>query len=239
MNYYKNRTSTDPYGNRDLPPLQQQRVHRETAYVAKQMLIWMLSSVGSRGPVGFLMEMNAEESVVAPEEPGDASFWNLELWKAFKSIGGMRKVSFDMGVYGHKARRPTTVATNYPLLYNLEGERGLQEEYIPASLLTQGELNAWSIEFRELVRQAVSEGLDGSYVEEEELIRNGLRVSKLTKEQQAEWKQHLMNDHQPCINAQAYGYQHRRPETEDAGNVLSSCGPGWTVQAEGPGHGVR
>ena len=214
VNYYKNRTPTDPYGNRCLPPLQQQRVHRETAYAVKQMLIWMLASVGARGPVGFIMEMDPEKDCLNTE---DASFWDLELWKAFKSIGGMRKVSFDMGTVGHRTRRPTTVATNYPLLYGLEGERGLQREGIPASLLTQGEINAWSTGFREMVRQAVGEGLDGSYVEEEELIDNGLKVSKLTKQQQAEWKQHLMNDHQPyradcsvCINAQAYGYQHRR-----------------------------
>ena len=217
VNYYKNRTPTDPYGNRCLPPLQQQRVHRETAYAAKQMLIWMLASIGARGPVGFIMEMDAENDLQAPEGTEDVSFWDLELWKAFKSIGGMRKVSFDMGTVGHRTRRPTTVATNYPILYGLEGERGLQREGIPASLLTQGEINAWSTGFREMVRQAVGEGLDGSYVEEEELIDNGLRVSKLTKQQQTEWKQHLLNDHQPyradcsvCINAQAYGYQHRR-----------------------------
>ncbi|OLQ13572.1 Copia protein [Symbiodinium microadriaticum] len=172
VNYYKNRTPTDPYGNRCLPPLQQQRVHRETAYAVKQMLIWMLASVGARGPVGFIMEMDPEKDCLNTE---DASFWDLELWKAFKSIGGMRKVSFDMGTVGHRTRRPTTVATNYPLLYGLEGERGLQREGIPASLLTQGEINAWSTGFREMVRQAVGEGLDGSYVEEEELIDNGLK----------------------------------------------------------------
>ena len=44
-----------------------------------------------------------------------------------------------------------------------------------------------------------------------------MKLTKLTKEQREEWRNHLINDRQPyradcavCINAQASGYQHRR-----------------------------
>ncbi|CAE7943851.1 GIP [Symbiodinium sp. KB8] len=210
------RTDEEPFGLKDLPPLQQQRLDRETAGIAKQMLIWMMSSMCSLGPVGFMMELPAdvEES---ESDPGHASIWQTELWKAFKGVTGMRMVSFNMGDYGHRARRPTTAATNYPLLYGLGDASPSMGGYIPSSLLSKREMSQWPRRLKGLVLQAIEEGLDGSFAEEEELMKAGLRVSKLTKDQKMEWKQHLLNDHQPyradcavCINAQAYGYQHRR-----------------------------
>ena len=150
-------------------------------------------------------------------DPGHASIWQTELWKAFKGVTGMRMVSFNMGDYGHRAKRPTTAATNYPLLYGLGDASPSTGVYIPSSLLSKKEMGRWPRHLKDLVLQAIEEGLDGSFAEEEELMKAGLRVSKLTKDQKMEWKQHLLNDHQPyrtdcavCINAQAYGYQHRR-----------------------------
>lgn len=108
---------------------------------------------------------------------------------------------------------------------------------VPPSLLRKEEIRKWPTKFKSIVREAIGDGMDGSFVEEEEMIESEAKVSKLTKEQKADWKQHLLNDHLPyrsdcavCINAQAYGYQHRR---------FSRPGPGRTLQAERARHGVR
>ncbi|CAE7386892.1 RE1, partial [Symbiodinium sp. KB8] len=76
---------------------------------------------------------------------------------------------------------------------------------------------SWSQQFKHLVLEGVSDFHSGTWVEEEELVNVGAKLSKLTKEQRELWKKHLLNDHQPyradcsvCINAQASGYQHRR-----------------------------
>ena len=163
------------------------------------------------------MEFPAGKDPQGEGEPPPAAVWQLELWKAFKSVGGMRKVSFNMGAFGHKGKRPTEMATNYPFLYKLDGKAGYKSGCLPSSLLDKEEYKKWSVEFREVVKEAVAEGMDGSFVEEEDLMETGAKVSKLTKQQKEEWKRRLMNDHQPyradcsvCINAQAYGYQHRR-----------------------------
>ena len=53
------KTMEEPYGPKGLPPLQQQHLDKETANMAKQMLIWMIASVCAKGPVEFLLELPA------------------------------------------------------------------------------------------------------------------------------------------------------------------------------------
>eukprot|EP00439_Symbiodinium_sp_Y106_P005570 s1692_g1.t1 len=181
------------------------------------MLLWSLASMSGKGPVGFMMELPADEERLRECDPHHVSVWELELWKAFKSVGGMRMVSFNMGVFGHKGKRPTTIGTNYPDFYDLDGNWDFADSCVPSSLVSKEEKRQWPLRFRALVVEALKEGMDGSFAKEEELIEAGAKVSKLSKEQKAEWQQHLLNDHQPyradcsvCINAQAYGYKHRR-----------------------------
>ncbi|CAE7677994.1 GIP, partial [Symbiodinium sp. KB8] len=211
------RSEEEPYGIKDLPPLQRQRVDRETSEIAKQLLVWMVASLRARGPVGFLLELPEGEASEGEPDPQPTRLWNMELWKAFKGVTGMRTVFFNMGDYGHRAKRPTTIGTNYPLLYEAGAHGRMTRKGIPVSLMSKEELRTWPRDWRSLVAGALAEGLDGSSAQEEELIDAGLKVSKLTKQQKDEWKQHILNDHQPyradcavCINAQAYGYQHRR-----------------------------
>ena len=214
---YPKRTQSEPHGRHELPPLQRQQLDQETAVIAKQMLLWSLASMSGKGPVGFMMELPADEERLRECDPHHVSVWELELWKAFKSVGGMRMVSFNMGVFGHKGKRPTTIGTNYPDFYDLDGNWDFADSCVPSSLVSKEEKRQWPLRFRALVVKALKEGMDGSFAKEEELIEAGAKVSKLSKEQKAEWQQHLLNDHQPyradcsvCINAQAYGYQHRR-----------------------------
>ncbi|CAE7441104.1 RE1 [Symbiodinium sp. CCMP2592] len=213
---YDFRTQKEPYGRPDLPPLQQLRVNKETADCVKPMLIWMLSMIKGPGDVGFAMCFPADEMVIRSGDSPRASFWESELWRSFRSITSMKKTSFNMGAYGHRSQNPLSIATNYQDLINLNGVYDYDQSCVPPSLLSQEEMNTWSNGFKALVGQAILSDyheVANLYSEKD----NGVKIGKLTKEQEDQWRNHLLNDHQPyradcsvCINAQATGYQHRR-----------------------------
>ena len=145
------------------------------------------------------------------------SFWNTKLWKSFRSISTMKKAMFQMGALGHRARRPTTIATSYPRLHQFDGVHEPVDGCLPPTLMDSREMRSWSEDFKTLVAEAVVEYHDVKFADEQELMELDVKLSKLTKAQREEWKQHLLNDHQPyrpdcsvCINAQATGYKHSR-----------------------------
>ncbi|CAE7551950.1 RE1 [Symbiodinium sp. KB8] len=211
------RTKLHPYGHDELPPLQLQRVNYETSEAAKQMLLWLLAMMSQRGNVGFMMEQPVARDDLCSNVQTGITLWDTELWKSFRSLSGMRMVSFSMGALGHKGKRPTTMATNYARLGQMEGLYDQVDGALPGSLLDNKEEDAWSEGFKDMVACAVCDCLEGKAVDEEELEALDVKLSKLTKEQKESWRKHLLNDHQPyradcsvCINAQATGYQHRR-----------------------------
>ena len=231
--YNPMRTPSDPYGRPLLPPLQKQRLDQETALMAKQMMLWLVAMAANKGNVGFLLELPADRARHQGSDPIHASFWNTELWKSFKGLTGMKKSSFNMGAYGHRGVRPTMVATNYPMISNMDGnfERGGQ--CVVDSLLDGNQLQRWSKDFQQIVAASIVDFHEGHIASEEEIAEMDVKLSKLTKDQREEWKRHLRNDHQPyrsdcsiCINAQAYGYQHRRRRAPGLYSVaLDLAGP--------------
>ncbi|OLP85824.1 hypothetical protein AK812_SmicGene33144 [Symbiodinium microadriaticum] len=211
------RTKAYPYGHDGLPPLKQQQLNNETAATVKQMMIWMVATLSGKGNVGFLMEQPAFNEDLDDPDPGTASLWSTEMWRSFSSIMGIGKVSLYMGAMGHKGKRPTTVATNYARLRQLDGLYRHTDGALPRSLMDNKEMHEWSMGFQDTVARAIWESLGGTAIDEEELEALDVKLSKLTAEQKEAWKRHLLNDHQPyrsdcsvCINAQATGYQHRR-----------------------------
>ncbi|CAE7230836.1 RE1 [Symbiodinium sp. CCMP2592] len=177
----------------------------------------LLSGEINEGNVGFLMDFPSDEERLRDDDPVRASPWETELWKSFKSIAGMTKVSFYMGAYGHKAKRPTTMATTYPSLCQIDNIYDFHDGCVPPSLLSHEEMRNWSYPFKAMVANAVCDYQVDRQCNEEELAELGVKLTKLTKEQRESWQRHLLNDHQPyradcavCINAQATGYQHRR-----------------------------
>ena len=90
----------------------------------------------------------------------------------------MRKVSFNMGVFCHKGKRPTTLGTNYPDFYGLDGNWDFADSCVPSSLVSKEEKRQWPLRIRALVVEALKEGMDGSFAKEEELIEAGAKVSK-------------------------------------------------------------
>ena len=210
------RTRERPYGRDELPPLQQQRVNEETAEVARFFLLWMVAMIKGPGMVGFAMDMFAGN-----KEGGlnydQASLWETEMWKAFKSISGMSLSFFRMGDYGHRTMKPTLLATNYPLLVQMNDIYYNGGSFVPDSLVDLRERKQWSLPYKMKVATAIVEFHEGNYASEEELVELGVKLGKLTKDQKEGWKRHLLNDHQPyradcavCINAQATGYKHTR-----------------------------
>ena len=132
---YPVRTPTSPYGQQPLQPLQQHRVDQETAYIVKQMMIWMIATVRGPGVVGFYMGLPQDPERLRSEDPVQASYWSTELWKGFKSVSGMKRVDFYMGAYGHRAKRPTTAATNYPEIAHIDNNYDFGDQCVPPSLL--------------------------------------------------------------------------------------------------------
>ncbi|CAE7822041.1 unnamed protein product [Symbiodinium sp. CCMP2456] len=177
---YALRTADNIYGIKDLTATQRQRVDNETAFAAKQMVVWLIAQMcGKR------------------EECG--------------------RISFYMGAFEHKAKRPTTLATTYPSVNQIDKNYDFSDKCVPSSLLSRKEMRKWSRPFKTFVAEAVKDHHTGRFQDEEEMIRAGAKLHKLTKEQREAWHRHLLNDHQPyradcsvCINAQATGYQHRR-----------------------------
>ena len=93
----------------------------------------------------------------------------------------------------------------------------LEKEHCHGRCYQGLEKKSWSQQFKHLLMEGIADFHTGTWVEEEELVAMGAKLSKLTKDQREQWKKHLLNDHQPyradcsvCINAQASGYQHRR-----------------------------
>ena len=160
--------------------------------------------------MGFLLDLPSDD-------PHRASVWSTELWKSFRSIAGVGTTSFYMGAYGHRAKRPTTMATTYPALLQMDNNYDFHDGCVPPSLLSYQEMRKWPTLFKELVAEAIGDYHSARWSDEEELVKAGIKLSKLTKEQREAWQRHLLNDHQPyrsdcsvCRNAQATGYQHRR-----------------------------
>ena len=215
---YALRTQAEPYGRQDLQPLQQLQVNKETADVARAMLLWMLSMVKGPGDVGFMMEFPTDEQVTRQQDSPRASFWNTEMWNSFRSVTTMKLASFYMGAFGHRALRPTTLATNYPALIQLDGLYNYGDGCVPPTMLLKGEGNKWPKAFSNAVVNSILDYRRRNLSEEEEkLSETGVKIGKLTKEQREAWHIHLLNDHQPyradcsvCINAQATGYKHMR-----------------------------
>ena len=109
------------------------------------------------------------------------------------------------------------MATTYPALLQMDNNYDFHDGCVPPSLLSYQEMRKWPTLFKELVAEAIGDYHSARWSDEEELVKAGIRLSKLTKEQREAWQRHLLNDHQPyrsdcsvCINAQATGYQHRR-----------------------------
>eukprot|EP00439_Symbiodinium_sp_Y106_P081273 s340_g20.t1 len=194
---YPLRTTTSPYGQHPLQPLQQHRVDQETACLMKQLILWTVATVKGPGCVGFFMDLPQDPELLREDQPRQASFWATETWKSFKSLSGMRRIDFYMGAYGHKAKRPTTAATNYEGIAKMDGNFEWGESCVPPSLLKRSEMRKWSKEFKAILANNILNCSGTQAGSDEGPVGSDANLSKLTKEQRREWRDHIHNDHQP------------------------------------------
>ena len=76
------------------------------------------------------------------------------MWRSFKSVSGMTTATFNQGTVGHQALRPTTIATNYPEVMELNGDFDFESHCVPTSLLDRPALRRWSPYLESLIAKA-------------------------------------------------------------------------------------
>ena len=212
------RSSAFPYGLPTLDPRRRAMVDKDTALVAKQLVVWNLAQL-ARGDdvVGFFLEHPRDPGTYLKVENDGSdvvdypSLWRMELWTAFKVEFNMMVLTYDQGALGHKAVKPTSTGTNYAKLLDLDGLKS-NEKRIPATMLSSADLARWAPGLRKRLAQAI--------VDPQVILTSREGPSSMCKMTAAErelWRKHLEADHQPyradcavCVNAQAVGRPHRR-----------------------------
>ena len=212
------RSSAFPYGLPSLDARRRTLVDRDTALVAKQLLLWNIAKIARNDRfVGFFMEHPRDPSTYLKgnltdgTEPDYPSLWRMGLWTAFKDEFGMAVLTFDQGALGHKAVKPTSAGTNYADLLDLDGLKAAGSR-VPATLLPAHELARWAPTLRQRLAQAIVGSFEGSTS-----TASSGSMCKLSATERELWRRHLEQDHQPyradcavCVNAQAVGRPHRR-----------------------------
>ena len=212
------RSKQHPHGLPQLDARRQAQVHRDTALIAKQMLIWNVAFVARAGAfVGFFLEHPADpetymKDVAAGE--GYPSLWKMQLWERFQETFAMHFISYDQGAMGHKAVKPTSNGTNYEALLTMDGMRAIRSAVVPATTLPSDALARWAPGLRTRLVEAI---LGPQSLPVPEAVMREAMTKKMSADQRELWRQHLLADHQPyrpdcatCINAQATGKPHRR-----------------------------
>ena len=205
------------YGLPGLDERRRNQVNRDTALIAKQLLLWNVAFVARGGDfVGFLVEHPGDPNGYR-QECGDVpiypSLWLTGMWREFERTFGMTRVDFDQGALGHHAVKPTSCGTNYAALKIMQGLKADRKEKVPATTLPADILARWAQGFRRRIVEAI---LGPQVAPVPPAV--GLNVlAKMSAEQREMWKKHLEADHQPyradcavCINAQATGKPHRK-----------------------------
>eukprot|EP00435_Cladocopium_sp_Y103_P065207 s1247_g27.t1 len=143
------------------------------------------------------------------------SLWATPEWQRIKEENRFEEVSFDQGPMGHSRRKPTTLGGNLCGLRELAEVRGpgssREGHQEPMTIEEKMQLSrtwaSWASGLKMALVTALKRELDG-------------HLRKLTLE---EWKQHLLNDHQPyyrgcrtCLEACGQSRHHRRVVTPDS-----------------------
>ena len=208
------------YGVPGLDPRRQNMVHRDTALLIKQLLLWNISSIARNGNfVGFFLEHPMDPAKFLEGDPEEnlnkyVSWWRLEPWRKFKELFGMMEVSYEQGALGHPTPKPTTNGTNYVALRDLDGLKMPADARIRAPKLESYQLARWALGLKRRLTTAIvgSQVSSPLWLQDEEV-----QAKKMSGEQRELWRKHLEADHVPyradcsiCVEAQATGRPHRK-----------------------------
>ena len=205
------RSSTEPFGLSTLTSDERDLVDRHTGLCARMMWLHALSTAGRRvhhnpsdgtSMVAFMLEQpQSVEQHVVPDDcavSSAPSFWNTTLWQAYADEAGLFEVSFRQGPLGHAGEKPTTVGTNLPDLRDLQG---LQGEASQGCCSADSRVSpVWAPGFVQAIVYALQRW----------------PCYRLMKFTQADWEQHVANNHVPyrrdcavCVHGAGNGRRHK------------------------------
>ena len=205
------RSSTEPFGLSTLTSDERDLVDRHTGLCARMMWLHALSTAGRRvhhnpadgtSMVAFMLEQpQSVEQHVVPDDcavSSAPSFWNTTLWQAYADEAGLFEVCFRQGPLGHAGEKPTTVGTNLPDLRDL---RGLQGEASQGCCSADSRVSpVWAPGFVQAIVYALQRW----------------PCYRLMKFTQADWEQHVANNHVPyrrdcavCVHGAGNGRRHK------------------------------
>ena len=205
------RSPTEPFGLSTLTSDERDLVDRHTGLCARMMWLHALSTAGRRvrhnpsdgtSMVAFMLEQpQSVEQHVVPSDcavSSAPSFWNTPLWQTYADEAGLFEVHFRQGPWGHAGDKPTTVDTNLPDLRDLQG---LQGEVSQVCCSADNRVSpVWAPGFVQAIVYALQRW----------------PCYRLMKFTQADWEQHVANNHVPyrrdcavCVHGAGNGRRHQ------------------------------
>ncbi|CAE7412998.1 GIP [Symbiodinium sp. CCMP2592] len=203
------RSPTEPFGLSTLTSDERDLVDRDTGLYARMLWLHALSTAGRRvhpnpsngtSMVAFMLEQPSVEHHMASSHSavGSApSFWNTALWQAYAEEAGLFEVHFRQGPLGHAGDKPTTVGTNLPDLRDLQALQGEVRQV--CSSADNRVSPVWAPGFVQAIVYALQRW----------------PCYRLMKFTQADWEQHVANNHVPyrrdcavCVHGAGNGRRH-------------------------------
>ena len=204
------RSPTEPFGLSTLTSDERDLVDRDTGLFARMLWLHALSTAGRRvhptpsdetSMVAFMLEQPSVEQHMASSHSavgGALSFWNTALWQTYAEEAGLFEVHFRQGPLGHAGDKPTTVGTNLPDLRDLQG---LQGEVSQVCCNADSRVSpVWAPGFVQTIVYALQRW----------------PCYRLMKFTQADWEQHVANNHVPyrrdcavCVHGAGNGRRHQ------------------------------
>ena len=232
------RSGPERFALKDLSDAMRELAFGDAVLWMRQPWLYTLASAARSRMVLFLKEHPRDpEEYKTPSGPvGCPSFCAWPEWEVFRNRFDLKEIRLDLGALGHDRRKPTTLGTNIPLLFNLNGlsDHRVREQVVSTEASMEERSNqsrgwaAWPVKFKEEVVKAIIFELDGKGETPVEVDQTAL--AKMTADQ---WKTHVWNDHVPfskecatCLKGAGKSRPHRKVPHPDAMTLsLDVCGP--------------
>ena len=234
----RSRKGPERFALSDLLDSMRELAYGDAVLWMRQLWLYTLASAARQRAVLFLKEHPRDpEEYKQPNDPVEyPSFFAWPEWAKFRDTFGLKEVRLDLGALGHERRKPTTLGTNIPLLFGLNGmtdHQGRQQVVSTDAPIEERTSQsrawaAWPLKFKEEIVKAIVFELDAKLGAR--LPEDLVNVSKMSADQ---WKDHVLNDHVPfsrecttCLKGGGKSRQHRRVPHPDAMTLsLDVCGP--------------
>ena len=207
------RTKEEPYGIAGLSPGELFHVNNETALVARQVFLYLVAHVCSKGkPVGWIISSPGTPTQVA-EAKQEVDVWQTPMMKEFFEVAsplGMTSTTVEVVDDGTGKEHLVTISENLGIKELLK-----DEALPPTSAATSCKTSSTRL------RRSLMMAMQTSGVASTMAWQPTGELRKLTAEQG--WKLHVQRDHVPyrkdceyCVMMMGTGKQHRRTKQKSA-----------------------